>query len=245
MSALTTTPLPQQQSTPESLALTLRRFLAELLGAGVFSATTLVAGWLAAQGLIAEPLASVLVPGLTILLLIYALSDVSGAHFSPAMTLAFALRGSFPWKRVPLYWAAQILGGLLAARVLALFFTLPHALERVTPLGAFWLEGAVTLLLVTVILATADRKASVGINSALAVAVTLSLGHLLVNPLTALSLNPARVLGVYLVDGRAGIWPHLWGPFLGAVLAVGLTWALRGPLAPESEDAAQGEQGKG
>jgi len=220
----------------------LRCCLAELFGVAVFTSATLGAGRLAELDLIPDLVAFTVVPGLSLLLLIYALSDLSGTHINPAMTLAFALRGSFPWKRVPLYWVSQLLGGYLAARLMRLLFVLPHAPERVTPSGAFGLEVAVTFLLVTVVLATSNRQASLGISSALAVSGTLTLCHLLTNPLTAISLNPARSLGVYLVDGRSGVWPHLWGPVLGAVLAVGLTWALRGRQEPQENEAAQGEK---
>jgi len=56
--------------------------------------------------------------GLVIMVMIYAVGHVSGAHFNPAVTFAFALTRHFPWPRVFLYWGAQIAGAIAAALVL-------------------------------------------------------------------------------------------------------------------------------
>jgi len=56
--------------------------------------------------------------GLVIMAMIYAVGHISGAHFNPAVSLAFALTRHFPWPRVALYWTAQLAGALAAAAVL-------------------------------------------------------------------------------------------------------------------------------
>src|SRR5436189_3406658 len=56
--------------------------------------------------------------GLVIMAMIYAVGHISGAHFNPAVTVAFALTRHFPWPRVALYWAAQATGAVAAALLL-------------------------------------------------------------------------------------------------------------------------------
>jgi len=169
-----------------------RYLLTEILGTGLYTAANLAAGGLAAQGLLPGEAAHALVPALTMLALIYALSDLSGAHFNPAVTLAFALRGSFPWRRVLPYVTAQVTGAFLATRTVAVLLPLPRPPERVSVSGAFALEVVLSAVVVMVSLGTADRKASVGSENALAVAAALGLANFLTGPLTGILLNPAR-----------------------------------------------------
>ena len=176
------------------------------------------------------------------MVLIYLFSDLSGAHFNPAVTVAFALRRSFPWRTVPAYVCAQVVGALSAAMLLHVLNALVPGKERVHTEVAFALEGTGTMLLVMVILATAKRKASLGPETGLVVGVTVLLIHTLLGPLTAITLNPARALGPALVLGRSTDWPHVLGPLLGTCGAVALTWFLRGPTGEEEEKAAQGDQ---
>src|SRR5512140_1346540 len=56
--------------------------------------------------------------GLVIMVMIYAVGHISGAHFNPSVTFAFALTRHFPWSRVAVFWAAQLAGALAAAAVL-------------------------------------------------------------------------------------------------------------------------------
>ena len=116
-------------------------------------------------------------PGLVVMALIYAFGDVSGAHFNPVVTLAFALRGDFRWRRVPGYWAAQAAGAIAAA--LALRSTLgnvAHLGASTTTLSSartIALEAILTALLVTVILNTASRHSLIGTDAAIAVGATI------------------------------------------------------------------------
>jgi aquaporin Z len=190
--------------------------------------------------------ARVVAPGLVVLALIYAIGNVSGAHFNPAVTFAFALRGVFRWRRVPAYWLAELCGALLAAVLLRWLFgtvahlgaTMPHHGVR----AAFVMEIALTWLLVMVILGTATRHHLLGPNAAIAVGATIALCGLFAGPVSGASMNPARSLGPALVAGEtADVWIYLVAPFLGAALAVGLTWLLRGGPGDGEGEAAGGE----
>ena len=186
-------------------------------------------------------------PALMVAALIYAIGDTSGAHFNPVVTLAFFSKRLFPGSLVPAYWLAQVGGALLAALLVAGMFgsaveagvSTPHVGAQT----AVVLEAILTLLLVTVILGTADRARVVGPNAALAVGATIGLCGLIALPLDGASMNPARSLGPALVTGRIeDVWVYVVGPFAGAVLAVLLTAFLHGHTErdPTSREAAQG-----
>ncbi len=117
-------------------------------------------------------------PGLVVLALVYALGDVSGAHFNPAVSLAFAIKGLFPAGWLPAYWSAQGAGAVAAAALLRLLFGAPAAAGVFSPnvpaASALVLETILTLLLVAVVIGTADRARVVGPNAAVAVGTTIS-----------------------------------------------------------------------
>ena len=151
-----------------------RRLFAEVFG--TFALVTVAAGADTIAALTdgeVTPVARAVAPALMVMALIYAVGDVSGAHFNPAVTLAFALRRDFPWRLVPAYWAAEFGGALLAAALLrSLFGTVGHlgATQPKHGVGiAFVMEIVLTLLLVTVILGTATRNRLIGPNAAIAV----------------------------------------------------------------------------
>ncbi len=172
--------------------------------------------------------------------------DVSGAHFNPAVTLAFAARRDSPWRLVPAYWAAEFGGALLAATLLrVLFGTVDHLGVTQPKHGvgvAFVMEIVLTLLLVTVILGTATRNRLIGPNAAIAVGGTIALCGLFALPVSGASMNPARSLGPALVGGTtAHWWIYVVGPLTGGLLAVLCTWIMHGGRKPAEEDAAGGD----
>lgn len=223
-----------------------RALVAEALGTFVLTLASLGALLLAHQGLLPEVAASALTPGLVVLAMIYALGDVSGAHINPVVTLAFALRGAFPWRLVWPYWGAQFSASVLAAVVLRAVGPLPHGTEAVAPAGAALLEVGCAGLLLVVVLATAHRNAKLRPAVGLAVGATVALDHFVSNPVSAVAMNPAKVFGPALLSGRlAEAWPHLLGPVLGALLGLGLTWVMRGSLNDSEHEAAEGTGGQG
>ncbi|MDP9100809.1 MAG: aquaporin [Actinomycetota bacterium] len=225
-----------------------RRLFAETLGTFLLVLVAAGGGVVDAVSHGKVPLdARVVAPGLMVMAVIYSMGSVSGAHLNPAVTLAFALRRNFPWRRVPGYLAAELLGAVLAAGVLRLMFgDVAHlgGTENgpgISTATALVLEALLTLGLVTVILGTASGARNVGANAALAVAGYVILAGLWAAPVSGASMNPARSLGPALLSGHWAGWPaYVFGPLVGAVIAVGAAWVLRGPPSPEASKAAQG-----
>src|SRR4029077_14252274 len=102
--------------------------------------------------------AAVVAPGLMVMAIIMFMGAVSGAHLNPAVSLAFALRGDFPWRRVPGYVIAQLLGAVLACLFLYAVFGNVEHLGATLPGSSYadWqallMELLLTMGLVSVIL---------------------------------------------------------------------------------------------
>jgi aquaporin Z len=237
---------PQQQQQPTFA----QALFAELLG--TFALTLAGAGSPMVMRLNDHTLsftAALVAPGLLVMVMIYTLGEISGAHLNPAVTLAFAVRDDFPWRKVPGYWGAQFIGAILAALLLRALLgnrdhvgaTLPdphHAL-----VVSLIYEIVMTLLLVLVILGSAEQSRLVGPNAALAVGATIVLDGLIGGPVTGASMNPARSFGPALVSLDLGTyWIYLIGPVMGCLLAVGCAWLLHGPPKHSERKAAQGKQ---
>jgi len=194
--------------------------------------------------------ASVAAPGLLVMALVLSIGAVSGAHLNPVVSVAFALRRDFQWRRVPGYLVAQGLGALLACLLLRGLFGTVGALGATLPkpgfttTQAFLIEAVLTLGLVTVILGTASSAQNVGPLAALAVGGYIVLAGLWASPVSGASMNPTRSLGPDLVRGNLhALWPYLAGPLAGALLAVAAAHILRGPGGdPTATTAAQGRQ---
>jgi aquaporin Z len=160
---------------------------------------------------------------------------VSGAHLNPGVSLAFALRGDFPWKRVPGYIIIQLIGATLAALFLRLVFGNVEHLGATLPgpgyknWQALLMEIVLTTLLVSVILGTASAAQNVGAIAALGVGGYIALAGLWSAPVSGTSMNPARSFGPALVSGDwSSYWVYLAGPLIGALIAVGFAVVLRG-----------------
>lgn len=171
--------------------------------------------------------------GLVIMVLVYALGHVSGAHFNPAVTLAFAAFRHFPRRQVLPYWGAQVAGALAAAAVLrgslGEVASLGATLPAVGQGNAFLWELALTFLLMLVVMAVATDTRAVGETAAIAVGGTVGLDALFGGPVTGASMNPARTLGPGLVSGDlTGLWLYLVAPLAGALLAAAVYTILRG-----------------
>lgn len=193
------------------------------------------------------PAARAVAPALVVAAFIYAIGDCSGAHFNPAVSLAFAARRLFPVAWLAPYWLAQIVGGLTAAALLRLLFgsAADEGVSRplVSPAIALIVEIVLTFLLATVILGTADRYRLIGPDAALAVGGVIAAAGLIAAPIEGASMNPARSLAPALVAGRLDdVAIYIVGPIFGVLLAVIVAASLhRGRERDQkAQEAAQG-----
>lgn len=164
--------------------------------------------------------------GAVVAALIYSLGHLSGAHFNPAVTLAFWASGFFPQQRVLPYIAAQSIGAVVASALLLTSLGRVANLGATLPLNGNWyqsliLETVLTFILMLVILGSGlDRRAHIGF-AGIAIGLTVGLEAACMGAITGASMNPARSLGPALIGG---IWQHHWvywvAPIAGAQLAV-------------------------
>jgi aquaporin NIP len=184
--------------------------------------------------------------GLVIMVMIYAVGHISGAHFNPAVSFGFALSRHFPWPRLAGYWLAQITGALLAALILRgslgniahVGATLPAGSER----QSFLWEVVLTFFLMFVIMAVATDTRAVGEAAAIAIGGTVGLDAMFGGPISGASMNPARSLGPALVSGDLhALWLYLLAPLLGASLGALTYQFVRGeqPRPAELRDLEQ------
>ncbi len=171
--------------------------------------------------------------GLVIMVMIYALGHVSGAHFNPAVTFSFALSRHFPRSRVLPYWGAQLVGALAGAALLRGSLGDIAHVGATFPSGtdgqAFLWEGALSFFLMLVIVAVATDTRAVGEAAAIAIGATVGLDAMFGGPVTGASMNPARSLGPAIVTADlTSIWVYLLAPIVGATLAAVTYTVLRG-----------------
>ena len=164
-----------------------------------------------------------LVSGLIITAMIYAVGHISGAHFNPAVTVGFAAARHFPVKELPVYWAAQLVGGSVGAMSLLGLFgrvgTMGGTMPRGSALESFGFEIPLTFILMFVIMAVATDSRAQGGQAALAVGVTVGLNSIFGGPISGASMNPARSFGPALAAWNWGDhWIYWTAPFVGAVL---------------------------
>ena len=230
-----------------------RRLFSELLGTFFLVLVAVGGGMVNARfgGEAVPYTARVVAPALMVAAIILFMGTVSGAHLNPAVSFAFALRGDFPWRRVPAYVAAQFVGAILATLLLwALIgkqgsagLTLPG--NGISTTTAMLWEAVLTVGLVSVILGTASGAQQIGPLAAVGVGGYIALAGLWGSPVSGASMNPARSLGPALVLGDwTAWWAYLAGPVAGGAIAVGFAYVLRGPGGGLSGvQAAQGTLG--
>ncbi|MGB6771213.1 MAG: aquaporin [Candidatus Dormiibacterota bacterium] len=227
-----------------------RRIFAEVLGTFMLVTVAAGAGVVSAvsHGSVGRT-AEVVAPALMVMAVILSMGKVSGAHLNPVVSLAFAMRRDFPWRRVPAYVIAQLLGATLACVFLSVVLGQAGMLGATEPGAgisggeATMIEALLTLGLVTTILGTASGAQNVGALSALAVAGYIALAGLWASPISGASMNPARSFGPELVIlNFTNYWVYAIGPVVGMVVAVAIAYVLRGPGGqdPVAEAAAQG-----
>ena len=214
-----------------------RRLFSELFGTFLLVTVGVGGGLVNARfaGSVPGP-ARAVAPALMVMAVILFMGSVSGAHLNPAVSFAFAMRGNFPWRRVPSYVLVQFAGAVLATLMLRGLIgahgraglTLPGPGISAT-IALLW-EVLLTTGLVSVVLGTASGAQQLGPVAAFGVGSYIALAGLVAGPVTGASMNPARSLGQALVlDNWTAWWAYLLGPAIGAVIAVGFAWILRGP----------------
>jgi aquaporin Z len=190
--------------------------------------------------------------GLATAAVIFAFSEVSGAHVDPAVTLAFVFRRVFPIKIAAAYIAAQFAGALAAAALFLAAFGparlalgASHPGPGVSPLAAAACELVLTFAVVAVILMTAHEKPAVGAEAAVAVGFAVAACGFAAGPFSGASMNPARTIAAQLLSGQfQNVWIYIAGPLAGAALAVvGQTLLFGAANGPEYR-AARGKGAK-
>ncbi|HXZ05388.1 MAG TPA: aquaporin [Ktedonobacteraceae bacterium] len=243
------TPLASLEFTRKNFddpALEWRRLFSEILGTFLLVLAGAGAGVVnAVSNNAISRAAAVTAPGLMVLAIILFMGAISGAHLNPAVSIAFAARGDFPWRRVPGYIIAQLIGATLACLLLwgmlgkvgMLGATEPGA--GISDWQALLMEFVLTAGLVSTILGTASRAQNLGPISAFGVGAYIILAGLWSSPISGASMNPARSFGPDLVLWNfSHYWVYIVGPIAGAIVAVGFAYILRG--SGSGIQAAQG-----
>jgi MIP family channel proteins len=209
--------------------------LAELVGTFilVFGGTAVATAAILSRptaGAAYDSLAVALAFGLALAAVAAAVGHVSGGHVNPAVTLGMAATGKFPWRSVPYYLGAQLVGAVLGALGTWLAFGGPGRAEAklaatypaqgVGDLQAFLLEILITFILVFVVISVATDDRAPAPIAPIAVGFALAIGVFIAGPVTGGAVNPVRALGPMLVAvDLTSAWLYILGPIIGGVLA--------------------------
>ncbi|CAB4293505.1 unnamed protein product [Prunus armeniaca] len=175
--------------------------------------------------------------GLTVVVVIFSIGSISGAHVNPAVTVAFATFGHFPWCRVPVYILAQTMGSVLATYIGRLVYGIKPDLMTTRPLqssaSAFWVELIATFMIMFLAASLTHQAHDVGYLSGFVVGIAIGLSVLITGPVSGGSMNPARSLGPAIVAWNfKDLWIYICGPTIGAVAGARLFQILRLQLQP-------------
>jgi aquaporin NIP len=188
--------------------------------------------------------------GLVIMVMIYAVGHVSGAHFNPAVTCAFVLARHFPAPRAGAYVAAQLVGAIAAAALLRASLGDVADLGATQPSGSdaqsFVWELVLTFFLMFVIMAVATDTRAVGEAAAIAIGGTVGLDAMFGGPISGASMNPARSIGPALVSWDLdSLWLYVVAPLIGAALGALAYEFVRGePTQPPGPASSQQHETK-
>ena len=213
----------------------MKKLLAEALGtfALIFAGTGAIIVNHASNGAISHA-GIALTFGLVVLAMIYSFGDVSGAHLNPAVSVAFAAAGRFPWREVPGYIAAQGVGAFSASGLLRVLFPADLTLGATLPTGtanqSFILEIVLTFLLMLVVLSVSTGAKEKGITAGIAIGAVIALEAMFAGPISGASMNPVRSFAPAVVSGHLEhLWIYLAGPLIGALLAIPACCGVREP----------------
>ncbi|XP_071735592.1 probable aquaporin NIP4-2 [Rutidosis leptorrhynchoides] len=161
--------------------------------------------------------------GLIIMVMVYSVGHISGAHLNPSVTITFAIFRQFPYKQVPLYIAGQMLGSILASCTLCMLFEVEQkyffgTVPNGSNVRSLVLEIIISFLLMFVISGVATDNRSTGELAGIAIGMTILINVLLAGQVSGASMNPARSLGPAIVMNEyKGIWVYLVGPTIGTI----------------------------
>ena len=163
--------------------------------------------------------------GLIVMAMIYAFGETSGAHFNPAVSIAFAYAKKFSWREVPKYILAQILGAFSASLILWFLFPSSEIIGATIPTVDVWrafvLEFLLTFFLMVVIINVSTGSKEIGVVAGIAIGAVVLLEAMFAGPITNASMNPARSIAPAFVSGNLQhLWMYIIAPILGALLAV-------------------------
>ena len=163
--------------------------------------------------------------GLIVMAMIYAFGETSGAHFNPAVSIAFAYAKKFSWREVPKYILAQVLGAFSASLILWFLFPSSEILGATIPTVDVWrafvLEFLLTFFLMVVIINVSTGSKEIGPVAGIAIGAVVLLEAMFAGPITNASMNPARSIAPAFVSGNLQhLWMYIIAPILGALLAV-------------------------
>ena len=163
--------------------------------------------------------------GLIVMAMIYAFGETSGAHFNPAVSIAFAYAKKFSWREVPKYILAQVLGAFAASLLLWFLFPSSEILGATIPTVDVWrafvLEFLLTFFLMVVIINVSTGSKEIGAVAGIAIGAVVLLEAMFAGPITNASMNPARSIAPAFVSGNLQhLWMYIIAPILGALLAV-------------------------
>lgn len=203
----------------------MKKYIAELIGtfALVFCGTGAIVVDQQTNGQVGH-IGVAITFGLIVTAMIYAFGDKSGAHFNPAVTIAFSLANLFPKKQILPYIVSQIVGAFIASAILKLLFPTNINLGVTIPAGSnfqsFVLEIVLTFILMLVIFFTSQGSKETGTMAGLAIGGVVLLEAMFAGPICGASMNPVRSLSPAIVSGNmATLWIYLTAPVLGAALA--------------------------
>ena len=173
--------------------------------------------------------------GLVVLVMIAAVGHISGAHFNPAVTIAFAITRHFSWRNVFVYIVAQTLGAVLGAMTLRFLIGDVATLGITLPSGSigqsFGMEVLLSAVLMFVIISVATDTKAVGAPAALAIGFTVVLDALWGGSISGASMNPARSFAPALVSGFwTNQWIYWFAPIIGTTLGAILYQLVREPI---------------
>lgn len=171
--------------------------------------------------------------GLVVMALIYTLGEVSGCHINPAVSVALALVGLFPWRQVAPYIIAQVAGAFLASLSLHIMFPANAGLGGTYPSGthlqSWMLELFLTFFLMLAVLFTTQGKRDTVVLAGFAIGAVVLLEALFAGPISGASMNPARSLAPAVLAGKIdAVWVYLTATPLGAALGAGVWKVLKG-----------------